>query len=115
MARNRIKQKNTIQARRLWHWFAVCSLLTVFGLVLVFLQIRIHRLAETRSLLMQELEEVQQKNKALRVAIERHKHPDELKKKIAEFQLGMVEMSDPEIVVIETDLAASSTMARRRR
>ncbi len=113
MARNRIKQKNTIQARRLWHWFAICSVFTIFGLVFVFLQIRIHRLADTRAQLMEDLEEVQQKNKGLRVAIERHKNPDELKKKIAEFQLGMVEMSDPEIVVIETGLSGASTMARR--
>lgn len=115
MGRNRIKQKNTIQARRLWHWFAICALFTVFGLVFVFLQIRIHQLAETREERMQELEEIQQKNKSLRVAIERHKNPDELKKKIAEFQLGMVEMSDPEIVVIETGLSKASTMARRGR
>jgi len=115
MAKNRVKQRNTIQSRRLWHWFAICSVLTVFGLVLVFLQIRIHRLAETRSELTEKLEEIQQKNQALQVQIERHKHPDQLKEKVARFDLGMVEISDPDVVVIETDFRADAYMARRQR
>ncbi|MEO0454281.1 MAG: hypothetical protein AAFY98_09110 [Verrucomicrobiota bacterium] len=113
MGRNRIKQKNTIQTRRLWKLFAVCSLLTVFGLVLVFLQIRIHRLAEVQADLTTQLDEVEQKNKALQLQIERHKSPEMLRRKIVHFGLGMVEMSDPDIVVIETDMPRYSVMARR--
>lgn len=115
MARNRIRSANTLQITRLWKLFALGFVVTVFGLVFVFFQIRIIKSADEIKKLESGLEEVKRKNQGLIVQIEHGKSPAALQKQIVLFRLGMVEMNHPNIRVYDAPVPArhaESMMAR---
>lgn len=118
MARNRIRSTNTLQITRLWKLFALISLVTIFGLVFVFLQIRIMNTADEVKKLESSLEEVKRKNQGLLVQIQHGKSPAALQKQIVNFRLGMVDISNPNIKVYDAPVPArhaDSMMARSPR
>ncbi|MDX6767693.1 MAG: hypothetical protein SFU85_13000 [Candidatus Methylacidiphilales bacterium] len=115
MARNRVRSTNTLQVTRLWKLLALGILVTIFGLVFVFLQIRIINTAEEIKKLESSLEDVKRKNQGLMVQIQHGKSPAALQKQIVLFRLGMVDINNPNIKVYDAPVPArnADTMMAR--
>ena len=93
MNRNRLKTSNTLQTGKLWKLFAVCFVMTLFGLVFVFLQIKIIRLADENKKLEANLDEIRKKNAGLCLQVDKRKSPKVLEQKLADLKMGMVPIS----------------------
>jgi len=93
MSRNRLKQGNGIQTKRLWKLFAACMVLTVFGLVYVFMQINTIRLADENKKLEIARDEVRKKNEGLQLQITRLKQATVLQQKLKRLKIAMVPVS----------------------
>jgi cell division protein FtsL len=106
MARNRHRSTNSLQFRSLWKLVAVCCILTAFGLVFVFLQIRTMNAADEIKKLETVLDQVRGKNNALLVQIQHGKSPTQLQRQIVAFRLGLVDMNHPQIVVLDAPVSA---------
>jgi len=98
MNRNRLKSPNSLQSRNLYKLFAGCLVLTLFGLVFVFLQIRIIRMADDNRKLEVALDDIHKKNSGLQLQIERLKAPQALERKLVSLRLGMVPVSNLQIL-----------------
>jgi hypothetical protein len=98
MSRNRLKQGNGIQTQRLWKLFAGCVVLTLFGLVYVFMQIKTIKLADENKRLELVRDEVRKKNQGLQLQIERLKKATVLQQKLNRFKIAMVPVSDLKVI-----------------
>jgi hypothetical protein len=98
MSRNRLKQGNGIQTKRLWKLFAACMVLTVFGLVYVFMQIKTIKLADENKKLELARDEVRKKNDALQLQITFLKQANVLQRKLNRFNITMVPVSELKVI-----------------
>lgn len=106
MSRNRIRQTQSVQFQHLWKLIAVCSILTVFGLVFVYLHIRTLQVADEIKKLENALAQVKSRNSSLTVQIQHRKSPSQLQRQITAFRLGMVDMTHPGVAVLEAPATA---------
>ncbi|MDD5262200.1 MAG: hypothetical protein PHD76_10175 [Methylacidiphilales bacterium] len=93
MNRNRLKPANSLQTHKLWKLFTLCFVLTLFGLVFVFLQVKIIRLADDNRKLELTLDEIRKKNAGLYLQVDKLKSPRFLEQKLAYLKMGMVPIS----------------------
>ena len=111
---NRVKTGNSLQIRKLWKLMAVCGVLTALGLVFVFQQINIHKLAEEIDGMESSLAQIRQKNSVLLLQIEKQKSPEELQHKVAYYGLSLVEIDgDSSIVPVDARAAGEAMVADR--
>ena len=93
MNRNRLKTPNTLQTRKVWKLFTLCFIATLFGLVYVFLQIKIIHLSDDNRKQEAVLAEIFKKNAGLMLQVDRLKSPAVLERKITYLRMGMVPIS----------------------
>jgi|GEM_PF-924882 len=109
MSRNRIRKSNTLQRKRLFKLLAGGVLLTIFGLVYVFLQVRVHQLSEDIKAQEVKLKKAQELNSTLSARVESRKTPRSLQTQIAYLKLNLINISDPRIDVIEAPIFRRSS------
>ena len=112
---NRIRKTNKIQMRRLWIIFAICSALTVFGLIFVFLQVRIVRLADDVRKMEASLEKVQERNQALKLQVDQRQTPRALQMLIQQYNIGLVSTSQLSLVDAQSTWAYNPNTAIARK
>ncbi|NJK92270.1 MAG: hypothetical protein HC904_10795 [Blastochloris sp.] len=98
MSRNRLKQANGIQAKRLWKLFVCCIVMTVLGLVYVFMQIQTIKLADANKKLESERDDYRKKNEGLELQITRLKQATVLQQKLSRFNISMVPLSELRVI-----------------
>jgi hypothetical protein len=98
MSRNRLKQGNGIQTKKLWKLFVGCLVLTILGLVYVFMQIQTIKLAEENKKLELARDEHRKKNEGLQLQIVRLKQAAVLQRKLAQFNISMVSVSELRVI-----------------
>jgi len=104
MSRNRLRKANTLQKKRVIQFLAGGLLLTIFGLVYVFLQVRVHQLSEDNKILEVKLKKAQELNSTLSARVESRKTPRSLQNQIAYLKLDLINISDPRIDVVEAPI-----------
>lgn len=93
MSRNRLKQGNGIQAKRLWKLVAICLVLTLFGVVYVCMRIQVIKQADENKKMEFTRNEIRKKNDGLQLQITRLKNPVVLQQKLNRFNISMVPVS----------------------
>ena len=104
MSRNKIRKTNTLQKKRVIQFLAAGLLLTIFGLVYVFMQVRVHQLSEDIKSQEAKLKKAQELNSTLSARVESRKTPKSLQSQIAYLHLDLINISDPRIDVIEAPI-----------
>lgn len=112
MSRNRLRKSNSLQKKRLVQFLAAGLLLTIFGLVYVFMQVRVHQLSEEIKVQEVKLKKAQELNSRLSVSVESRKTPRSLQNQIAYLKLDLINISDPRIDVIEAPIFRRNAMGR---
>jgi hypothetical protein len=90
MSRNRIKSANSLQTHKLWKLITVVFVLTLFGLVYVFLQLKIDTLAKENKKLELSLADYKGKNDRLALQRQSLMTPNALQRRLAYFRINMV-------------------------
>lgn len=93
MSRNRLKKGNGIQTKRLWKLVAICTMLTLFGVVYVWMQLQLIKLADENKKLELVRDDVRKKNDGLQLQITRLKNAVVLQQKLNRFNIVMVPVS----------------------
>jgi cell division protein FtsL len=94
MGRNVIRRSNEVRVQQVWKVLAGLAVLTGFGLVFVFLQVRNVRLADEVKDLEVKLTELTKRNTALRLEVEHRMKPRSLQEKIQEFELRLISIAE---------------------
>jgi hypothetical protein len=90
MSRNKLRKNNDLPAKKVGKLVGLIVTITVFALVFIFLQVRVHKMADDVKKLEGRLAEVKEKNRLLLGQVEYRKSPRVLQNQIAYLNLNLV-------------------------
>jgi len=116
MSRNRIKSANSLQTHKLWKLITVVFVLTLFGLVAVFLQLKIDTLAKDNKKLELVLADYKKRNDMLALQRQSLTTPNALQRRLAYFHIDMVDLNKLQVLDAQSfhGVGETSLLAQRR-
>jgi hypothetical protein len=114
MSRNRIKSANSLQTHKLWKLITVVFVLTLFGLVYVFLQLKIDTLAKDNKKLELVLADCKKRNDMLALQSQRLTTPNALQRQLAYFHIDMVDLNKLQVLDAQSFRGPGEMLARGR-
>ncbi|QSR89827.1 hypothetical protein IT6_10305 [Methylacidiphilum caldifontis] len=99
--KNRIKDQESIKLSMLFIWILVLLIMMIAGVEFLYLKNRILRLSEEMKLQEEELADIKRKNNRLEAMLAKGSSPQELENRLKEWKIGLVKMSELEVIVME--------------